>query len=380
MADVLQFSRETKVFVEIGSDIWEIPVMDGYSFSQATNSTEVVLNEMATAAGISRRGRRQFNDSVAPAEFSFSTYMRPIEGADGAAGLGAVEEALWACFFSKDAAYTSATNTWDKTIDKSVANTVTIDFDESNYTALQEFNLYFVLGACTDTSDITYTAGEGFTIYKIAGSVLNTATINFDIDGIAMIEWGGFGSIITEEAAFDTTGKIVEGIAATDNFIRNRLTSLSVATSAAMQTTGFESTYTVVLTGGSIEFNNNITFLTPETLCLVNQPLGHVTGTRTITGNFTSYLNADSATANTNANLWEDLQTYSSEVTTEFDVAFAIGGAGNTPRVTVNLDQCHFEIPTHQIDDVVSLDTAFHALPSTISETDEGTIEYFKTA
>ena len=110
MADQLYFSRDTKVFIEIGSAIWEIPVLDGFSFSQATNSSEVTLSEMESTGGVSRRGRRMFNDSLAPAEWSFSTYMRPFTsaGADDAAGqVGgkfasvtadnhhAVEEALW---------------------------------------------------------------------------------------------------------------------------------------------------------------------------------------------------------------------------------------------------------------------------------------------
>ena len=73
MASVLYFSRDTKFYVEIGSAVWEVPILDGFSFSQTTNSTEVVLAEMEDSAGSSRRGRRLFNDSLAPVEWSFST-------------------------------------------------------------------------------------------------------------------------------------------------------------------------------------------------------------------------------------------------------------------------------------------------------------------
>ena len=103
MAQVLYFSRDTKMYVEIGSAIWEIPVLDGFSFSQGANSTEVVLSEAESAAGVSKRGRRVFNDSLAPAEWSFSTYARPFlsagsgaGAADNAAKQHAVEEVLWA--------------------------------------------------------------------------------------------------------------------------------------------------------------------------------------------------------------------------------------------------------------------------------------------
>ena len=83
MAQQLYFSRDTKVYVEIGSDVWEIPVLDGFSFSQATNSSEITLAEMESVGGVSRRGRRAFNDSLAPAEWSFSTYVRPFISAGG---------------------------------------------------------------------------------------------------------------------------------------------------------------------------------------------------------------------------------------------------------------------------------------------------------
>ena len=82
------FSRDTKVFMKFhasadGTDdaLYEIPVLDGYSFSQATNSSEITLNEAADSSGNSKRGRAMFNDSFAPAEWSFSTYMRPTTSA-----------------------------------------------------------------------------------------------------------------------------------------------------------------------------------------------------------------------------------------------------------------------------------------------------------
>ena len=45
MADTLYFNRDTRVFIKLTgqSEAWEIPVLDGFSFSQATNSTEVSL-------------------------------------------------------------------------------------------------------------------------------------------------------------------------------------------------------------------------------------------------------------------------------------------------------------------------------------------------
>ena len=104
MADQLYFSRDTKVFIKVGTAVWEMPVLDGFSFSQATNASEVTLSEMSGTGGSSRRGRRMFTDSFAPAEWSFSTYMRPftttgtgdgkVSATDG--DHHGVEEVLWA--------------------------------------------------------------------------------------------------------------------------------------------------------------------------------------------------------------------------------------------------------------------------------------------
>ena len=106
MAQQLYFSRDSEMRVKIGSDVWSIPVLEGFSFSQATNVSEVELNEMESTAGVSRRGRRAFNDSLSAAEFSFSTYVRPFKSAGSGAGKAddtadmhhAVEEVLWALF------------------------------------------------------------------------------------------------------------------------------------------------------------------------------------------------------------------------------------------------------------------------------------------
>ena len=63
--------------------------------------------------------------------------------------------------------------------------------------------------------------------------------------------------------------------------------------------------YAVAITAGNITISNNITFLTPEELGRVNQPIEHVTGTRTVTGNFTCYLGSSDAATNKSKNLFK---------------------------------------------------------------------------
>ncbi len=403
-----------------------MPVLDGFSFSQATNSSEVTLSEMSGTGGSSRRGRRMFNDSFAPAEWSFSTYMRPFTSTGTGAGAAsavdgdhhAVEEVLWGLFagpahyqgqeFKDEAggnAYISHSGTSGD-----------IDFAQSNKSTLGTANIYFAMGGANDTK----------TVYKISDCVVNEMAADFDIDGIATINWSGMGSLISDEGTTVPTATVYEGINATNNFIRNRLTTLTagkygtpalinaanqpvsgkrykitevgdtnwtaigassgavgvefVANSTTASGTGtgkaaLEAEYGLVLTGGNITINNNITFLTPETIGQVNQPIGHVTGSRSVSGSFTCYLNNET---DSSAELFEDLVGDTTTVTNNHRLVFAIGGTTpNLPRVEMTMLDCHLELPSHSIDDVISLETAFHALPSAIDKTDEVTVKYF---
>ena len=373
MAQQLYFSRDTKVYVApLAADgvteqgVWEIPVLDGFSFSQATNSSEIVLSEMESAGGVSRRGRRMFNDSLAPAEWSFSTYVRPFISAGTGAGAAddttnhhAVEEVLWA-LMSGPAVYSGFAFT-DQIL-PGLTNSV-IDFSESNKSTLGTANIYFVIG----------NANKKY--YKISKAVVNEASVDFDIDGIAMINWSGFGSEIVESS--QPTATVVEGILDTGNFIRNRLTQVAVAPNlAAAGQSGLETSYALTLTGGNITISNNITFITPEELGSVNIPIGHVTGTRSVSGSMTCYLSLDTAATNNSADLWADLKGITSVITNDFGLTFSIGGSAGTPRMVVTMPQCHVDIPTHSIEDVISLETSFNALPSTIDQTNEATITY----
>ena len=395
MADTLFFSRDTKVYVaplnasgaEVAGAIWEIPVLDGFSFSQATNSSEITLNEMEASGGGSRRGRKMFNDSYAPAEWSFSTYARPFKTTSGYADGGAdnlsgndhaVEECLWAMMVGNaGAGYTvpsaSQVSVWAKGLTQTAASGgvpkhLAIDFDDSNTSTLGTANIYFVLGK----------TGETATTYKIANCCMNEASIEFDIDGIATIAWSGMGTFLSEASA--PTATRYEAIGSTTNFIRNRLTQLVMTTADDHLLSSGESadadsdaeTYALTLTGGNITISNNMTFLTPETLGVVNQPLGHVTGTRSISGSFTCYLNS---TAASSMDLFERIIEDSDTITNKFDLNFKVGGTA-APRIEFAMAACHLEVPTHSIDDVISLEVNFHALGTDISSSDELAIKY----
>ena len=54
-----------------------------------------------------------------------------------------------------------------------------------------------------------------------------------------------------------------------------------------------------------------------------------------------------------------------------------VGGATATPAIHITMPTAHLEVPTHSIEDVISVETAFNALPSTIDGTNEVTLKYF---
>jgi hypothetical protein len=76
------------------------------------------------------------------------------------------------------------------------------------------------------------------------------------------------------------------------------------------------------------------------------------------------------------ADLFEDIIESTTTITNDFNLVFVIGGTGNNPRVTVTLPTCHLEVPSHSIDDIISLETTFHALPTSVDATDEITMEF----
>ena len=420
MAEQLYFSRDSKMFVEFKGGVWEIPVLDGFSFSQATNSSEITLSEMESTAGTSRRGRRIFNDSLAPVEWSFSTYMRPFKHSTSYAGEAAdsvnnnhhaVEEVLWAMMAGANAYASSAFARGANAVTTTDTTDLDVSFAQSNVSVLETGNLFFVIN--TDTSDPM--------VYKLSDAAINEASIDFDVDGIATVNWSGFAKQIFDWTAnttvtgtdlvpaSGTVGKVQidtdtspyqfklvtdastlktaidEGTGATNNFVRNRLTQLSIT---AGNTTTFPGAnnngiYSLTLTGGNVTIGNNITYLVPEELGSVNVPIENVTGARSVSGSFTCYLVFDDQVGGTlnngtSSDFFADLTSSGALelVNNSFDLSFSIGGS-NSPKIVIDMPKSHIEIPSHSIEDVISLETNFHGLGSNLGTADEVTLKYF---
>ncbi len=123
------------------------------------------------------------------------------------------------------------------------------------------------------------------------------------------------------------TPYINEGTADTDNFIRNRLTQLTIVPTSqdpdADGTAALQASYSVTLTGGNITVSNNISYITPEELGIVNVPIGHVTGTRAVSGSFTCYLTEDTSTVNASADFFNDLRSITNILIIVYDFCYS---------------------------------------------------------
>lgn len=380
----LQFTRNANVYVELtdalGAHVqaWKLSVLDGFSFTQSINSSEITINE---AGVVSRRARLLFNDSLAPVEWSMSTYARPITVANSPDECHAPEEVLWAMMLGADT-YTAGVfsnsvigtagspDAACNALTTGANPTNTFDFSASNVSSLSDrWNIYF---SFEDVGNIQ--------VYKLESAVVNSASIDFDIDGIATIAWSGFGRGLSDAGTSVPVAlatPISDGITDTTNFIRNRISTVDLEWAQASHSPNPDA-YELVLTGGNFTVENNISYLTPEELGIVNKPLANITGARTITGSMTCYLDNDQ-TNSKSGELFADLVSDTTTVRNVFNMAIHIGGeTAGTPRLDLDLPTAHLEVPSINVEDLLTLEINFHGqvLNGNVDNTNEATIIY----
>jgi hypothetical protein len=340
----------------------EIQVLDGFSFSQNTTAETVTLNEGGAAPV---RGQRSFNTALEPVDFSMSTYMRP---ADGGVNITCEESVLWNAMFATDSI--GGTNAaW---VEGTTSATLVAGNSQSHQ--LQKFGLIIVIDGVS---------------YIIDNCALDTATVDFGLDAIAMVAWTGRGAILRQLAGLTaTTGTTVtfgggltgtaKGKNTTAPFIANKLSTLTLK--KGIDGTG--ATFNVAITGGSLTIANNLTYLTPANLGVVNRPFTYFTGTRAITGSLNAYLRAG---ASNTAGLLADLLAGSTtDVEPAFSVQFEVGGAANATRVEFEMPAAVLTIPTVSTEQVVSTTINFTAQGSATGAFDIGVaneleVRYFTT-
>lgn len=344
------------------TNTFEIQVQDGFSFSQNTTSETVTINE-AGAAPV--RGQRSFNTALDPVDFSMSTYIRP---ADGGLNITAEEGVLWNAMFAVDA-IGAAGAAWSEGTTKA-----TVTAANSNAHQLQKFGLIVVLDG---------------TSFVIDNCVMNTATIDFGLDAIASIAWAGQGSrlrqIVTPTLTGTTTvtfaGSLTgtaKGKNTTAPYIANKLSTVTL--DAGINSGG--TAYNLALTGGSLTISNNVTYLTPANLGVVNKPITYFTGTRAVSGTMTAYLRSGTGYS---ADLLATLLAGSdSDVDPEYYLKISIGGSASTTRVDFTMPGVVLTIPSVSTEQVVSTEISFTAQGTNgtafdLTQSNELTIEYYTT-
>jgi len=371
----LQFTRNAKVYVQLltapqadgGTQvaIWQLGVLTGFSFSQTSNTTEVTVSE---AGSTSRRASLTFNDSLAPVEWSFSTYARPVlDTTPSPDQVRCPEEPLWAMLMGGDS-YAAGVFTGDGTFSPDEVNAVSntsnaFGFSQSNVSSMSDkWQIWF---AFEDAGNTQY--------YRLPKSVANTATIDFDIEGITTIQWSGNASQVVEENALPSLVGVLNGAYLTDtsNFIRNRLSTVSLLRTDVSP----DISYDIVLTGGSFTVENNISYLTPEELGKVNIPLANITGTRKVSGNMTCYL--DNA-AGRSSELLADLAADVTTVRNVFALNINVGGDTGR-RIALAMPTAMIQVPSIGVEDLITLDVGFagQVAGGDIDATNEATITYY---
>lgn len=437
----------------------EIQVLDGFSFSQASNADTVNISE---AGDTPVRGQRSFNSSLANVEFSFSTYIRPrlsttvkaeeshlwnallcstaigtaavytatgitaasttlvgslltIAGTGmtvtgfavgdvvvvkGVTGVGAAQYNTAVKIVSASATTITAnylvtpssavvTAGWTTavTFTKTAWNenaAVTTDTTAPQYnslgatyssatTALSNKNQLLAFGMVIKVDGVTY---------LIDNCAMDQAVVDFGLDGIAMVAWTGKGTALrqtTSVLAIDDTVPLLPvfsgGLAGTATgkstdarFITNKLSTVKLIKNIGGIGAG-NTGYTLALTGGSITIANNITYVTPANLGVVNLPIGYYTGTRAISGSLTAYLRTGNATGsgstgNSTGTLLSDLlaaSATSNGIEPKFRLQVEIGGGTNGTRVEVETSGAFLQIPTIDAQAVMSTTINFTA-------------------
>lgn len=424
----------------------ELQVLDGFTFSQASNADTISISE---AGFTPNRGQRAFNTSLNNVEFSFSTYIRPFLDTGK---VKAEESHLWNALLSSTALGTTPAFTatgLDSTAILLVGGLLTLPGLAMNVTGIKagdvvvikgvagsnaaQFNTAATVISATATSivleyltvptaaksntdwasTVTFTKtawndyaavtanvarptaysqattalsnknqllafGMVITVdgvtYVIDNCALDQAVVDFGLDGIAMVAWTGKGTALRQLATnvvYSTatdpvlTGSLLGTIAGKNtvaNFITNKLSTISLISNIGGVS---GTTYNLALTGGSITIANNITYVTPANLGVVNVPIGYYTGTRAVSGSVTAYLRTGTTnSAGLLSNLLAASAT-SAGVEPKFQMIVAIGGSISGTRVELQADGAMLQIPTIDAQAVMS---------TTINFTAQGTV------
>ena len=227
-------------------------------------------------------------------------------------------------------------------------------------------------------------------VYAIDNCALGQVTIDFGLDAIATAAWTGQGTTMREVATAATAaagtfgGGVLTGTYTQKNtaaaYITNKLSTVSLSlvnslkNSAGATVAAAGTAYALAITGGSITINNNITYITPANLGVVNTPVTYYTGTRAITGTLNAYLKTGSGVQSTGQLLADMLSAAASSVEPMAALAISVGGGASPIKAVIEMPAVTLSIPSVDVQQVVSTAINFTAQSSVPSNVADGTV------
>ena len=368
---------------------WKLEVLAGFAVTSTAATQDITSLESGTNPD---RSQQRFNTAINPVDWNLQVYLRPTGVVTGAAAdstdagstqTGNVKPVadwfMWQSMVSntKVASGVTEQSVWEtggrlRTVN--VAAGTGSHSTRSNFSTAVENHMYFKLDNV---------------IFQVSNATVNQATVDAGIEEIATTTWTGFGTTMKEltgtprDNAVSVFGGIlndgssvtansnaseatvtahyhpynqmnVAGSVGTNSFIKNRLSAIEFHHQPSAG--GADVKYTFPVTSLSFDYNNNITYLTPEELANLNEPIGQFTGTRAVTGSATMYLRSgDNESAQFIRNIQNDSRTASAQTS---NANLIVGGA-TAPYVAFQLDACQFEFPAIAVEDVISMTVNF---------------------
>ena len=390
------------------ANTWKLEVLAGFALTSSSATQDITSLE----SGIDPdRSQQRFRTAVNPVDWNFQVYLRPTgvqTGATENSTTAATNQSgnvkpladwfMWQSLVSNTKVASGANaerSSWvtgAKLQTTNVAAGTGSHSTRSNFPTAVENHIYFKVDNV---------------VYQVSNATVNQATVDAGIEEIATTTWTGFGTTLKEltgsprDVAITVFGGIkndgstvtaasstengaktahyhsfaqmnVAGTVGTNAFIKNRLSSIEFHHKATAG--GSDEKFTFPVTALSFDYNNNITYLSPEEISALNEPIGQFTGTRAVTGSATMYLRAgDLESSGFFRNISEDSRTASAQTS---NANLVIGGF-TAPYVAFQLDAVEFDIPQLATEDVVSMSVSFLAQEPTATKGDGGEVTIF---
>ena len=394
------------------ANTWKLEVLAGF----AATSTSATQDITSLESGLSPdRSQQRFNTAINPVDWNIQVYMRPtgVETTGAANGTTAktnesgntkplADWYMWQALTSSTLAAAKSQVAATRVAEQSIwqtggtlkTNTIAagtrVHASTSNWAVAPEYFMYFKLDNV---------------IYQVDKATVNSASVDAGIEDIAAVTWSGFGTTMKElvgaprDIAVATFGGIknaggtavvgnssvvmgaassyhpfntmnVAGVTTTNAFIKNRLSSIEFHHKATAGAS--DEKFTFPVTSMNFEYNNNITYLTPEQISALNEPIGQFSGSRAVSGSTTMYLRAgDLESAGFLRNISEDTRTNSAQTS---NANVIIGGA-TAPYVAFQMNAAQFSFPSIQTEDVISMSVDFMAQETSANKGDGGEVE-----